>query len=142
MFVFCVVSCSLAKVYWHFTAVCCLSKGNDDESRKHLWNISKLLPDNVAQQASRQSSSYSLLQEPLVSHMLVLYRKYQQHHKVLAMILLSILNKTYVINSPDTRILQLRNKPYPRHRTYKPWLRCVSRLKQSFTTIRPQTEEA
>jgi hypothetical protein len=39
----------------------------DDGGSKHVWNVSKLLPDYTAQQPRRQSSSCSSLWEPQVS---------------------------------------------------------------------------
>jgi hypothetical protein len=66
-----VVSCSLVEVYQHFRGVCCLHHLGDDcpddGGSKHLWNVSKLLPDYVVQQHRRQPSSYLLLWEPEIS---------------------------------------------------------------------------
>jgi hypothetical protein len=39
----------------------------DDGGIKHLWNISKLLPDYMVQHPRRQSSSYLLLWKPEIS---------------------------------------------------------------------------
>jgi hypothetical protein len=51
-----VASCSLVGVYRHFRSSCCLHHHPDGGS-KHLFNVSKLLPDCMAQQPRRQSSS-------------------------------------------------------------------------------------
>jgi hypothetical protein len=63
MAVFWVVApCTLVEVYQCFRGACYLRhQGNDDEGSKHLWNISKLLPDYMVQQPRRQS--YSFLDE-------------------------------------------------------------------------------
>jgi hypothetical protein len=39
----------------------------DDGGSKHLWNVSKLLPDYTVQPPRRQQSSYSPLWEPAIS---------------------------------------------------------------------------
>jgi hypothetical protein len=39
----------------------------DDGGSKHLWNVSKLLPDYMTQKPRRQSSSYSLPWAPQIS---------------------------------------------------------------------------
>jgi hypothetical protein len=51
--------CSPLEVY---RGACCLHHQGDrpdDGGRKHLWNISKLLPDYTAQHSTRQLSLYS-----------------------------------------------------------------------------------
>jgi hypothetical protein len=58
-----VVPCSLVEVSWRFRSACC----PDDGGSKHLWNVGKLLPDYMAWQLRRQSSSYSLPWEPQIS---------------------------------------------------------------------------
>jgi hypothetical protein len=45
----------------------------DDGGSKHLWNVSKLLPDYTAQQPRRQSCSYSPLWEPQISLLQALF---------------------------------------------------------------------
>jgi hypothetical protein len=39
----------------------------DDGGNKHLWNVGKFLPDNMAQRPRRQPSSYSSPWEPEIS---------------------------------------------------------------------------
>jgi hypothetical protein len=51
-----VALCSLVEVYWHSRGACCLHRP-DDRGSRHLWNISKPLPDYMAQQLRRQPSS-------------------------------------------------------------------------------------
>jgi hypothetical protein len=45
----------------------------DDGGSKHLWNVSKLLPDYTAQQPRRQPSSYSTPWEPKISLIWVVF---------------------------------------------------------------------
>jgi hypothetical protein len=45
----------------------CLPDCPDDGGSKHLWNVSKLLPDYIVQQPRRQLSSYTLPWEPKIS---------------------------------------------------------------------------
>jgi hypothetical protein len=45
----------------------------DDGDSKHLWNADKLLPDYMAKQLRRQSSSYLPLWEPEISHVNNMY---------------------------------------------------------------------
>jgi hypothetical protein len=61
-----VAPCSLVEVYRHFGGACCLHRPDNGDS-KHLWNVSKFLPDYTAQQPRRQSSSYSPPWEPEIS---------------------------------------------------------------------------
>jgi hypothetical protein len=46
-----IVTHSLAEVYWCLRGACCIHHQSNDNGRsKHLWGISKLLPDYMAQQ--------------------------------------------------------------------------------------------
>jgi hypothetical protein len=56
-----IAPCSLVEVYRRVRGACCLrrqcDKCSDNGGSKHLWNVSKLLPDYTAQQPTRQPSS-------------------------------------------------------------------------------------
>jgi hypothetical protein len=47
-------------------------QGPDYGHSKHFWNVGKLLPDNMVHHSRRQSSSYSLPEEPEISHSRIL----------------------------------------------------------------------
>jgi hypothetical protein len=61
-----VSSCSLVQVYRHFRHN--QSNRPYGEGCKHLWNVSKLLTDNKAQQPRRQSTSNPSPCEPEISN--------------------------------------------------------------------------
>jgi hypothetical protein len=55
----------------------------DNRGSKHLWNVSKLLPDYTAQHPRRQSSSYSPLWEPEISQKEDYFGRDNFHHIIL-----------------------------------------------------------
>jgi hypothetical protein len=60
-----VAPCILLEVYQSFRGACCLHhEVTDYGCSKHLWNVSKLLPDYIAKHPTRHSSSSSPPSEP------------------------------------------------------------------------------
>jgi hypothetical protein len=61
---------NLVEIYRRFRGACCRDRPYDGGIR-HLWIVSKLLPDCEAQQPRIQPSSYSPPWEPQISRMLL-----------------------------------------------------------------------